>query len=561
MKKILLCLLAAVFMLTACENDATMVMIGADPSPANITSHTNGFVKEITKESLNEVITFKWDPADYGVKTEVVYVLQVDSAGRSFSDPTTIGSTQTTSFSIAVGELNNLLLTQLEVPSNKESSLELRVVSTVRSQYTEVSSTISIKVKTLKLFDIDNPPRLWVPGGYQGWSPSTAPNIYGINESTFEGYVYIKEGTGFKFTSAPDWDHINYGYAGTPGKLTTDGLADGLSASEPGYYRFIVNVVELTYEMYKVETFGIIGTATPGGWDSSTPMVYDQSSGLWSTTLDLNSGALKFRANNDWWLNYGPENSNALSGKLIATNDAISIPEAGKYTITIDLSKSVVPRRYKYSVVKNTGGDAPVKLWIPGGYQASGGDPSQSDAMTIYAIPNSNDKVFEGYFNVSSATWIKFTNAADWGHTNYGSAGAGQLSTDGNAPGIDVPSAGYYKFIVNIETLTYSLVKINSWGLIGDATTGGWNTSTPMDFDPVTKTWSKTVNLVNGALKFRANDGWDINYGPADSNSFAGMLIQTDAAISISSAGSYTVTIDLNRTAPNYTYSYTVVKN
>jgi hypothetical protein len=82
MKKILLYLLAVVFMLTACEKDATMVMIGADPSPASITSHAHGFVKEVTKESLNEVITFKWDPADYGVKTEVVYVLQVEGHFR-----------------------------------------------------------------------------------------------------------------------------------------------------------------------------------------------------------------------------------------------------------------------------------------------------------------------------------------------------------------------------------------------------------------------------------------------------------------------------------------------
>lgn len=561
MKTISLYLLAVMFVLAACEKDATMVLISGDPTPASITSHTNGFVKEVTEESLSEIITFKWNPADYGVKTEVVYTLQVAMAGTSFADPATIGSTQTTSFSIALGELNTLLLTQVDAPANEESSLELRVVSTVRDQYTEISPAVSIKIKTLRVFDIDNPPALWVPGGYQGWNPGAAPKIYGTSESTFEGYVYIREGTGFKFTSAPDWDHINYGYAGTPGQLTTDGLADGLSISESGYYRFIVNVVDLTYEMYKVETFGIIGTATPGGWDTSTAMIFNETTGLWSTTIDLNSGALKFRANNDWWLNYGPENSNLLSGKLIATDDAITIPEAGNYTVTIDLSKSGVPRRYRYTVVKNTGGAAPASLWIPGGYQASGGDPSQPDAMIIYAVPNSDNKVFEGYFNVPSPTWIKFTSAADWGHTNYGSAGTGQLSTDGAAPGLDVPSAGYYKFVVNIETLTYSLTKINSWGLIGNATSGEWNSSTPMDFDPATKTWSKTVNLVNGALKFRADDGWDINYGPADSNSLAGSLIQTDASISIAEAGSYTVTIDLNRTAPNYTYSYAVIKN
>jgi hypothetical protein len=82
-----------------------------------------------------------------------------------------------------------------------------------------------------------------------------------------------------------------------------------------------------------------------------------------------------------------------------------------------------------------------------------------------------------------------------------------------------------------------------------------------MDYNAATQTWSKTADLVNGALKFRANNGWDVNYGPADSNSFSGNLIQTDASITISEDGNYTITIDLSRKTAPYEYTYSIVKN
>jgi hypothetical protein len=563
MKKNLIYIFWAVglIMLASCEKDEIMATLTAEPEAASITSLSNGFSQVITQETFGETIDIEWTPADYGVNSPVTYVVELDSMGNGFADPIILATTIENKISISLEELNNKLLQELQLPGDVESSLELRVLSSLREQHQEISSVINLKVTPVKLFDAANPPSLWVPGGYQGWSPGTAPQIYGISAAEFEGYVFIQEGTGFKFTSHPDWDHINYGDSGTPGKLTTDGLANGMSAHESGYYKFKVNIVDLTYEMYRVESFGLIGTATPGSWDNSTPMDYNATSGVWSKSIDLAAGALKFRANNSWDVNYGPENSASLNGKLIQTDDAINITEPGNYTVTLDFRRAQVPRQYKYTVVKNETVPTPAKLWIPGGYQTSGGDPSQADALTLYAVDGSNDKIYEGYVNIPSGTWIKFTSAPDWGHINYGFASAGALSTDGAAAAIDVPVAGYYKMVVNIENLSYSITKIESWGLIGNATSGGWDNSTPMTYDAASKTWSATADLTNGAVKFRANNNWDINYGPADSNSFDGTLIGTDAAVSINEPGNYTITIDVSRSQAPYTYKYLVVKN
>lgn len=209
-----------------------------------------------------------------------------------------------------------------------------------------------------KVSDDVPPAQLWVPGEYQGWNPATAPTIKAINSDVFEGYVYISAPTGYKFTSAPDWDHINYGDAGTPGSLTTDGLAGSLGLGTAGVYRFRVNVAALTYTADLINTMGMVGPATAGGsdegWNTSVPMNYDADTDVWTANIDLAQGALKFRANNEWTINYGPADSNSLEGTLIFDDPgAITIPEAGNYTVTVDFSRSQSPYKYTYRIVKN----------------------------------------------------------------------------------------------------------------------------------------------------------------------------------------------------------------
>lgn len=201
------------------------------------------------------------------------------------------------------------------------------------------------------------PAQLWVPGEYQGWSPGTAPTIKSLNADQFEGYVYISAGTGYKFTNAPDWDHINYGDAGD-GKLTTDGLANGMGLATPGVYKFNVNVTSLTYTATLINSMGLVGPATAGGsdagWNTSVAMNYNAIDDVWTATVDLAPGAVKFRANNEWTINYGPADSNSLDGTLVFDDPgAVSISEAGSYTVTVDFSRSESPYKYTYKFVKN----------------------------------------------------------------------------------------------------------------------------------------------------------------------------------------------------------------
>ncbi|MBL0740055.1 SusE domain-containing protein [Chryseolinea lacunae] len=343
----------ALLLLVGCEKEETKAVLSPEAVAPQITSQANGFTKTITEETTGEMLKFDWSGAEYGVSTEVTYVLELDSVGRSFTSPVTLGSTAGKSLGTTLGDLNTKLLEQLKVTPNVASALELRVRASVNTKFPTVSNVVKITVTPWKPIEADKPATLWLPGGYQGWNPANAPVILAVSETIFEGYVYIASGTAFKFTSAPDWDHINYGDSKTTGVLTTDGKADGLSLPESGYYKFRVDTDKLTYQIGRITTWGLIGTATPGEWTTSTAMTFDQVKGTWSKTVNLVKGALKFRANDGWAINYGPTNSSDLKGTLTATDDAITIPEDGNYTVTLDLSRSKSPYLYSYTVKKN----------------------------------------------------------------------------------------------------------------------------------------------------------------------------------------------------------------
>jgi len=186
-------------------------------------------------------------------------------------------------------------------------------------------------------------------------------------------------------------------------------------------------------------------------------------------------------------------------------------------------------------------------LYVPGAYQ--GWDPANDS--TVLASVNS-DGNYEGYLYFADAnTEFKFADGPAW-DVNYGDDGA-DGTLDRNGANIVAADPGYYKINVNLNDLTYTLVKTD-WGIIGSATADGWDSDQDMTFDPATGLWSATLDLTGGnEIKFRANDGWDINYGDDGAD---GTLEQNGANIAVPANGSYIITMKLG--VPDY--SYTLVR-
>jgi len=148
-----------------------------------------------------------------------------------------------------------------------------------------------------------------------------------------------------------------------------------------------------------------------------------------------------------------------------------------------------------------------------------------------------------GYFYAQDADWsdgkgaFKFQKEFNNWDVNYG-FGSGNDSEGTLAEGADniMVTPGFYRAEVNLAEMTYKLTPISGIGIIGPAQPGGWDTDTDMTYNFETRAWEATVDLAADEFKFRANDGWDINWGGDFSN-----LVQNGDNMKIAEAGTYFV--------------------
>lgn len=117
--------------------------------------------------------------------------------------------------------------------------------------------------------------------------------------------------------------------------VTGDGLGN-LKVATEGYYYVTCNIKDLTWKADPLN-FGVIGDATPGGWNDDTDLTYDETDLKLKVDITLTDGKIKFRANDAWDVPNGDFGAGEEEGKL-ATKGADILVTAGKYQIIVDLS-------------------------------------------------------------------------------------------------------------------------------------------------------------------------------------------------------------------------------
>lgn len=345
----------------SCEKDEVRAIIDEDVPPPTLVSPTHNYTKVIEEQDANEIITFVWEAVRYGINTPVNYTLAIDSATRDFSGAINLGSSDNNTFSMTIGEFNTVLIDELGITPNEAATLEVRVKSQLgASDKILTSDPITLIITPWWEPEPEVPvyPALWVAGDFQGWNVATAPRIVSSREEgIYEGYIYIPEGgtNEFKLYAQQDWAPLSYGDGGDGKIIVHNDVGNNFVAPSPGYYQLAVDVNEMTYVLIKIETWGIIGDATPGGWDSSTEMTFDPDSQTWSVTADLTVGQFKIRANDEWVIDLGMAEEGFLryeNHPLLPYEEGArpTISEEGNYSITMDLSE---PGIYTYSIQKN----------------------------------------------------------------------------------------------------------------------------------------------------------------------------------------------------------------
>jgi hypothetical protein len=329
----------------SCKKEEEKVTIKM-PATAPVLNLAPGDVTLLVTDK-DVLITYTWQAADYGAQVVRGYALQMDRQGNDFKDAVVLGTgASITSLNVLTSALNAALLGMEADPSVPDPlQVEFRL-QTIVPNYNKDTTYSNIVLQTITpYYVLIQYPLLGVPGSYQGWNPADSSTTIASVKSNgkYDGYINFPDAsTEFKFTQGPSWD-TNWGDDGADGTLNPGGA--NIVASETGYYKLHVDLPALTYTILKT-TWGLIGDATPGGWDADTPMTYDATNKVWTVTVDLTAATIKFRANGNWDLNYGDTGAN---GSLEEGGDNIAIPSAGNYTVELNLSGPI----YKYKLTKN----------------------------------------------------------------------------------------------------------------------------------------------------------------------------------------------------------------
>ena len=177
---------------------------------------------------------------------------------------------------------------------------------------------------------------LWTPGNANGWAfGDNNMKIANQNNGCFAGYVYVD--TEFKLSADVNWSQ-NWGL--NAGLLTPGG--DNIGVDPNGLYYVTANFNDMTLGLVEITSVSLIGAFN--GWGADAALTPNENYSIWSGDVDFTeAGEWKFRMNNGWDINLGGSEADLTQG-----GDNLSVPEAGVYTVTLDLSK--LP--YSCTVVK-----------------------------------------------------------------------------------------------------------------------------------------------------------------------------------------------------------------
>jgi hypothetical protein len=169
-----------------------------------------------------------------------------------------------------------------------------------------------------------------------GWDADQNLTQDPANAHLWTGTFTLTDGEA-KFRANDAWTN-NWGGATYPaGTGTQDGANIPVHAGS-----YFVRFNDATGEYAFMQTdhatpytsVGIIGSATPGGWDADTNLKQNPSNPyLWSTLITLTDGEAKFRADDAWTVNWG----SAVFPSGSATQDGPNIPvQSGTYFVTFN---------------------------------------------------------------------------------------------------------------------------------------------------------------------------------------------------------------------------------
>lgn len=299
---------------------------------------------------------------------------------------------------------------------------------------------------------------------------------------------------------------VTWGSASFPSGTATQGGAEMVVT--PGTYDISFNKTTGAYT-FAFAKIGIVGSATPGGWNTDTLMSTTDGINYTLEGVTLTTGELKFRQNQNWAVNWGATTFPFGTATLINGNN---IPAtAGTYSVSFN---------------KNTGA-----FNFSAGYPVISLTAAGNTGIDLITLDGENYYINNYSITGGDYLFTQSGNNNSWG-TNSFPSGTATLG------GVSIPVlAGDYNITFNKSTGAFSFNYLTI-SVIGSATPGGWNADTNLTSTDGVNYSLSGLALIEGELKFRQGNEWAVSWG---SSSFPGGTANNDSNIAVSSASNYTV--------------------
>ncbi len=420
------------------------------------------------------------------------------------------------------------------------TALNAKGLSTTSSSTFKISQTLYPANNTV----------MYIAGEFNGWSYN---EMTLISDFTWEIKNVDLQGKAWKLKNTKDWTDQDWGDGECDGLMSSN-KSDAGSKNTDCKYSGLVNVQfndqTLKYTVkpavnFKTTLSGLYALGTFNNFAGEQYKFSLKSDNTWELDeIRLKPGD-EFKLSESPYFkgkNYGDSGTDGLAAEYTTNFTRKNSDADAYYKLTFNdatLKYTVALVRYPY----------PEKMFLVGGVTSAGWTPTA-------AIPfvNTGSGTFEIYAHLNSGDGFKFlpTNvdfSGDWG-VNPSTAGAIIQDGESNA---SVGTSGFYRITLDFVNKTYTTT-LTDWGIIGDATPAGWDNDTNMTYVSG-YTWAIDVTLTSGAFKFRANDGWGINFGDGGSGKLA---FNSNNNIPSPGAGSYHIEMILD---PVNGYTYTVTPN
>ena len=548
--KYFLSMAAALGMLAGCYKPEMVQISAPEDVVAPVLEAVEGPIEITAANMANGEVAFAWTPAEYGVNTQVDYSLEVAAAAAPETKVTiTSGITEpavdTTHITAKVTyeTLNAILYNDLGLADGVAEDVLFFVGAKV-GEYAKIYSE-GVKVSAQITAAEKEYPKLTVAGSYayNSWTPGKGQFVFDFEgtDTKYSGVIDFGEDVSalnFKFVGEA-WGKNEFSVPSGEAQAAeaaelplVAGGGDNISAYTTHRF-YSLTLDKATPKLIKnfgFSSLGVIGDATPTGWDADTDMVFNAEKQRFYVDLTLVDGTIKFRADDDWAVNWG-----GADGALVSGGDNIAVT-AGDYRIYVNLNDPANPV-YELNA-KMFGKDEPTS-----GTTTPEPEPEPTPELKGWGIVGTITGWADGadIMMTSDGTWhvakgvefgaedkFKIRLDGKW-DTSFGGefkANEEVTLTSENGPDI-VPAAGKYDIYFNPENGKAWFINDGSypggaaapeaseWGIVGQV--NGWAAPDITMYKTATEGLfvAYKVEMPDGGFKIRANGEWNdaANYG------------------------------------------------